>query len=94
MPPHAGVQEGGRAKVPKAADNEERADGCHASPKPLRQVDVARYNTSRNEQIERGQVADRVQSLREQLEVLVCALLWSVRCVTYRHTRDGQYVAG
>lgn len=75
MPLHAGVHEGGRPKVPKAADYEERADGCHAPPKPLRQVDIARYNASRDEQIERSHVADGVQGLREQLKVLVCALV-------------------
>lgn len=72
---HAGVHKGGRTEVPKAADNKKRANGSHASPKPLRQVDVARYDTPRNEQVERCQVADRVESLREQLKVLVCALV-------------------
>lgn len=75
VPLDAGVHEGGRPKVPKAADYEKRADGCHAPSKPLRQVDVARHNASRNEQIERGHVADGIQSLREQLKVLVCALV-------------------
>lgn len=72
---HAGVHEGGRSKVPKTADNKKRADGSHPSPKPLCQVDVTRYDTSRNEQVERCQVADRVESLREQLKILVCALV-------------------
>jgi len=60
MPPDAGVHKGSRTKVPKAAYNEERADGRHAPPKPLSQVDVSRYNASRDEDVERGHVADRV----------------------------------
>lgn len=76
MPPDAGVHEGGRAKVPKTAYYEKRADGRHAPPEPLRQVDVSRYNASRDEDVERGHVADGVESLGEQFKVLVRTLIY------------------
>lgn len=76
MPPDAGMRKGGRTKVPKAADYEERADGRHAPTEPLGQVDVSCYNTSRDEEVERRHVADGVESLGEKLKVLVCALFY------------------
>lgn len=70
------MHEGGRPEIPKAADYKKCTDSSHAAPESLRQVDIARYDASRNKQVERRQVADGVESLGEQLKILVCALIW------------------
>lgn len=76
MPLHAGMHEGGRTKIPKTTNYEKSTNGGHAAPESLRQMDVPRYNASRNEEVERRQVADGVESLGEELKILVCALVF------------------
>lgn len=71
---NTGVHYARRASVPKAADDEKRANRGHAFPKGLRQMYIAGYNASGDEEVEGCEVPDRRQGFREELEILLCAL--------------------